>query len=322
MKIKRSAVAAAATTALLLGLVACAAPDESPTAAADGTPEKSNIAVGILPLADHAAARWAQDFGFFEAEGLDAELVPIQGGPVGIQRVLAGDLDFTFSNSFSSTVAIAGGAPITTVVWTSSVAPDGAHIFVKDNFPGDSIADTDGITIATNSLNTVGDVTFQNLADAEGLDVTPTWVEVPFNEILAGIEAGSVDAGYLTEPFASAARAAGLRSLVDLTTGPNEDLATATYVAADSFVADNPSTTAAFVRAMYAAGADIAANEAEFRTWLAEVTEIPDAVTANMVLPIFATETDVQKLQDVGDIMIDQGRVTEFDASESTWVLP
>ena len=322
----RSAVTGMAVVATL-GLSACGS--DEPAAgggegSGDGGLETTELTVGALPLADYAALYWAQENGFFEDEGLTVTLEPVQGGPIAAQNVAAGQLDLSFSNTISTSIATQTGLPIKTVVLTSALGPGGLSVYVTPDSPVQSLEDLDGRTIGINATNNIGDVALRNLLNEEGLeDVEPTFVEVPFPEMLAGVQSGSIDVGYSPEPFSSAALAEGMREVVDLVdpAGPNVGLAVSNFISSDAFIAENPNTINAFIRAMYAAGEDIEANEQEFRTWLPGIANLPEDVAQNMALPDFFTETDVDEIQRVVDILVEQGLLDEgYEASEYTYV--
>ncbi|MFI7484094.1 ABC transporter substrate-binding protein [Kocuria sp. M1R5S2] len=320
MELSRSAAVVLAVGAAL-SVTACGGGGGVSASASDGELEKTEVTVGALPLADYAAVYWAKEQGFFEDEGLTVTLEPLQGGSIGAQRVASGELDFSFSNTISTALATQSGMPIKTVALTSALGDDTLSVYVKPDSPIRSMEDLDGKNIGINTTNNIGDVTFRALAASEGVDVEPTFVEVPFNEMLAGVEAGSIDAGYAPEPFASAAEEAGMREVVDLSSGPNAGLAVSNFVTSDSFINENPDTTDAFIRAVYAAGADIEANKDEFRTWLPEIANVPAETASSMALPTFLEETDVDEIQKVAEMMIDQGILEEgYDAAEHTYV--
>lgn len=290
-------------------------------AAADGELEKTAVTVGSLPLADYATLYWAQDKGFFEDEGLTVTLEPLQGGSIGAQKVASGELDFSFTNTISTAIATESGMPIKTVVLASALADGGLLLYVQPDSPVQTLADVDGKTVGINTTQNIGDVTLKNLARSQGLDIEPRFVEVPFPEMLTGVQSGSIDVGYSPEPFASAARDAGMRQVADLTEGPNAGLAVSNFVASSTFVEENPDTTAAFARAMYAANEDLLQNEEEFRTWLPTVAKLDPRVAANMPVPQWITETDVDEIQRVADVLVDQDLLPEgYDAAEHTWL--
>lgn len=313
-KFRLSVVAALAAVAM--AVTACGS-GESATAEADGQLEKTSIKVGGLPIADYATVYWAQDKGYFKKEGLDVKIAPLQGGPIGVQQVAAGQLDFSFTNTVSSSIAQSKGVPITTVVLASSLAEKEMGIFVKPNSPIREMDDLDGKSVGINTTQNMGDVTFRRLADTKGLDTKPQWVEVPFGEMVAGVKSGSIDAGYAPEPFKSAAVASGLRMVVDLSSGPNERMAAASFIASKDFVAENPDTTAAFVRAMYAANEDLLSKEKELRAWLPSVAGVDQKTAETLTLPHYNESTDVAGIKDVAEMLKKQGLVPDdFDVTE------
>lgn len=313
-------VAAGAVAVLMsISLAACSGAGGSGTA--DGELEKTDIKVGSLPLADYATLYWARDKGFFEREGLNVTLEPLQGGSIGAQKVASGELDFSFTNTISTAIATQSGMPIETVVLTSALGDGSLLLYVLPDSPIQGLEDLNGKTIGINTTNNIGDVTLKNLARSRGLDLTPTFVEVPFPEMLTGVQNRALDVGYSPEPFASAARQAGVRQIADLTEGPNQHLAVSNFVASTRFTEQNPDTTAAFARAMYAANEDLETKETEFREWLPGVANLPADVAANMPLPVWQTETNVAEIQRVADVLIDQGVVKPgYDAAQHTWL--
>lgn len=309
----------AGAAALALALTGCGGSASTATAG-NGKPEKADIKVGSLPLADYAALYWAKDKGFFTKEGLNVEIVAVQGGPVGIQKVASGELDMTNSTPFGTSMAANSGLPIKTVVLTSALADNGLGVFVKPDSPVKTMADLDGKSLGINTTKNMGDITFNNLAKAKGLTVKPNWVEVPFPEMIKGVQAGSIEAGYLPEPFASAARKAGLRQVADLTEGPNRGLAGSDYVASEKFTKSNPQTTAAFARAMYAAGADLKVNEAAQRDWLPGVAKLDPAVAKSMPLPKYYDSFQAADYAKAVEILKQQGLIKPtYKAEDHVW---
>ncbi|OYO09831.1 nitrate ABC transporter substrate-binding protein [Enemella evansiae] len=316
---KLTSMVVAGVAVLSLALTGCGG---SGTAAAggDGKPEKTELKVGSLPLADYAALYWAKDKGFFAKEGLNVEIVAVQGGPVGIQKVASGELDMTNSTPFGTSMAANSGLPIKTVVLTSALADNGLGVFVNPDSPIRSMADLNGRSLGINTTKNMGDITFNNLARSKGLDIKPNWVEVPFPEMVKGVQAGSIEAGYLPEPFASAARNAGLRQIADLTEGPNRGLAGSDYVASEKFIKSNPGSTAAFARAMYAAGADLKANESAQREWLPGVAKLDPTVAKNMPLPKYYDSFQSADYAKAVEILKQQGLVKpDYKAEDHAW---
>ena len=284
--------------------------------AGDGEIEQADITVGALPLADYSTLWWAKENGFFEAEGLNVTIEPVQGGPIGAQMVASGELDFATSNTLNTASATDSGMPIDTAVLVSGSADNSIAMYVREDSDIQSIEDLDGVTIGINNTNNVGDVTLRALADDLGLDITPTFVEVPFPEMLTGVQSGAIDVGYSPEPFLTSAWDAGMRQIVDLTDGPNNQIATSNIVSGKAFLKQNPNTAAAFA----SANADILVNEQKWRDWLPSIANLDEGTAQSIPMPVFFTEMDESAIQHVADLMISQGIIEEgYDASEFIW---
>lgn len=316
MKPKRWKLAASlAAVALLTG--ACGDSGGS----GEGGAEKASVKVGVLPLADYAPVYWAKDHGYFKKEGLDVTFETLQGGPVGVQKVVTGEIQFAFSNPISSTIATSKGAPVQTVALVSGLGAGELGIFVKPGSPIKDMAGLDGKTVGINTTNNVGDVSFANLADSLGIESKPDWVEVPFPEMIDGVKNGSIEAGYLPEPFATAARQGGLRDVANLIQGPNLGLPISTFVTSTAFSKSDPETVKKFAHALNAARADIAAHLDEFRTWLPEATGTSADAAKVMRLPVFDVKLDTDGMQKIADLLTDLGMVKDgYDASKYTVV--
>lgn len=282
----------------------------------DDGDDAASITVGVLPLADYSPVYWAEEKGYFDKQGLDVELETLQGGPVGVQKVVTGEVQFSFANSISTTIAAAKGAPVETVALGSSLGPKSNNIYVLKDSPIKTMADLDGKTVGTNTLNNVGDVAFANLAKAEGLDAKPEWVEVPFPEMIPGVQNGSIDAGYVPEPFATAAQEAGLREVVQLVQGPNEALPLATFVTSSQYAQQNPEVVKKFAAAIDQARADMAAHEDDVRAWLPEATGTEVSAAKAMHLPIFDAELSVDGMQRIADALTDLELIDSYTVAD------
>ncbi|TNM36536.1 transporter substrate-binding domain-containing protein [Nocardioides albidus] len=320
MKHRRWKVAALSAVAAVVAATTLSACGSEEKAAGGG---EASVTVGVLPLADYGPVYWAQDKGLFEKQGLEVKFEPLQGGPVGLQQVVAGQLDFSFSNPISSAIATSKGAPVETVSVTSGWGEGELGVFVKPDSPIQDMADLDGKTVGINTTQNVGDVLFANLAKSKGVEAEPNWVEVPFPAMIDGVKNGSVDAGYLPEPFATAARAAGLRDVASLIQADNVSLPGATFITSKTYAAKNPETVEKFAAALDEAREQIAADTAAYRAWMPDGLGLDVSASEQMNLPDFSIGLTDDGMQKVADILIELGLVKDgyaaaeynFDAS-------
>jgi NitT/TauT family transport system substrate-binding protein len=295
--------ACVAATALIATTSACGG---SGTTSTSGS---ATVSVGVLPLADYGPVYWAQDHGLFKKEGLTVKFEPLQGGPVGLQKVVAGQLDFSFSNPISSAIATSKGAPVQTVAVTSGWGKGELGVFVKPDSTIKSMADLNGKTVGINTTQNVGDVLFANLAKDKAVNSKPDWVEVPFPEMIDGVKNGSIQAGYLPEPFATAAKAAGLRDVADLIQADNVGLPGATFITSTSYAKSNPGTVKKFAAAIEQARTTIAADLPAYRAWMPKALGTDAAAAGKMNLPDFSVGLTSDGMQKVADILINLGLV-------------
>ena len=114
--------------------------------------------LGYMKIVDNAAMFMAMEKGFFKAEGLELETVPMAGGALIVQGVTSGDLQIGWTNVISLYQAyvegfdfklVAGGA-------TNVKAKKESHtIQVTKASPIKSAKDLEGKTVAVNTLNNI-----------------------------------------------------------------------------------------------------------------------------------------------------------------------
>ena len=112
--------------------------------------------LGYMKIVDNAAMFVAMEKGFFKAEGLELETVPMAGGAVIVQGVTSGDLQIGWTNVISLYQAhvegfnfklVAGGA-------TNVRGTNESHaIQVLKSSPIKSAKDLEGKTIAIRAIN-------------------------------------------------------------------------------------------------------------------------------------------------------------------------
>jgi NitT/TauT family transport system substrate-binding protein len=293
--------------------------DEGAQPSGGGTPEAAEpvtLKVGVIPITDVAPLYLGVKQGFFEEEGLTIEPQLAEGGAAIIPSVLSGDYQIGFSNAVSLLIAASKDLPVQIIsqgvlggttqddAWDSVVVPKGSD--VKD------IQDLEGKTIAVNTLNNIGPVTINSALEKAGVDFkTVKYVEVPFPEMGAALEANRVDAAFTVEPAYSGAVAAGGTPIFSsyVETAPN--LTVATYFASKQYIEQNKDVVERFQRAI-AKSLDYAAqNEAEVRAVVGEYTQIPAEVTDKMHLPTWKSDLNEATIQTLSDLSLKYGFIEE-----------
>lgn len=182
----------------------------SPSAgAADTVPFR----MGQSSPANTFLAIWmADDAGFYEANGLKLEVVPMAGGRDMADAFAAGRIDAMHIGLSSVVRANASGADLRAFGSLSNVIR-----FALFGAPGvKAAADLKGGTIAISSLGSESDATITIMLAKLGLTRADVTVKELGLRRLAAIQSGAVTATALNEPDRSRAYAAGLTALVDL----------------------------------------------------------------------------------------------------------
>ncbi|MGA2392805.1 MAG: ABC transporter substrate-binding protein [Candidatus Lustribacter sp.] len=169
--------------------------------AANAQSSLAPIRIGTASSDLGAQVYYADDLGFFRNAGLQATISPISGGPTIMAAVASGDLDIGWGNAIDATVAHQRGIPIT-IIATATIedqSDPGTGILAVTNASGlKSAKDLDGKTIALLSLRNFTELATRNWVDKNGGDAkTVHFVEMPYSEMPAALQAGRIDAAVL-----------------------------------------------------------------------------------------------------------------------------
>lgn len=209
-----TAIGALAAASLLLASCSSGSPSgggaEEPS---DGeqSQELMPVTVGLLAIAPAAAVQYGIDEGIFEEHGIDLTVETAQGGAAMLPSVSTGAYDFGVGNPLSVLTAASQGIDMRIVSGYSFSLEegDGINAVVTRTEDGlESWSDLEGLTVATNTIKTQGDLTINESIELDGGDPsTVEYVEIPFPDALPQLEAGNADAVWVPEPFLSQALA-------------------------------------------------------------------------------------------------------------------
>lgn len=182
-----------------------------PSAAADLIPFKFGISasvVTILPV-------WmAQDAGFFKDEGLDVEVINMEGGSKGIKVLLSGNIQGMHVGLAPIVLANKAGADLRVITSTINTIP--FTIFTKPEIK--TGADLKGKSIGISSFGAETDIAVTLALKKFGLQRTDVKILQlgGSSKRLAALLAGRVDAVPLIEPTVTIAKDKGFNPLLDL----------------------------------------------------------------------------------------------------------
>jgi NitT/TauT family transport system substrate-binding protein len=263
--------------------------------------------LGYMKIVDNAAMFMAMEKGFFKAEGLELETVPMAGGAVIVQGVTSGDLQIGWTNVISLYQAhvegfdfklIAGGA--TNVKGTNETHA----IEVLKTSPIVRAKDLEGKTIAVNTLNNIVHLMAMAWLDKNGANSSKVkFVEIPFPQMEAALSAGKVDAISVQEPFVTAAvEKGGARVLAHPWGEVIPKFLIASWFASEKWLQKNKPMAQAFVRAINRGVDAIHADAEASRSAMIKWAGLSANLAGKIGLPIFEKGLSDKDLQSTIDL--------------------
>lgn len=326
----RSRLALAATvTAAALTLAACGgsadgSAAELPDDVDPSSPEVQEI-TGLTFRAPIAA-------GFIQAEkggaaadyGLALTTQWIESSATAVSQVVAGDVQVAQSSYFGVIDAARQGIEVVIVSESYASSPGVASLETLPDSGINELKDLIGKKVAVVSLNSSHAVKIKDSLLDEGLDPNDVeFVELPYGEVPAALQQGTVDA--------SSAQGAVLAqvkdtlktvTVFDYGEGKYEGMAESGWIMKKSFVEENPNTVAALQCALLK-GTDAVKDEATYQRVLTEDLELNEEAVAADVSPLFGAEIRKDPLQMNADMLFNIGSIDEeFEVASITIPTP
>jgi len=260
-----------------------------------GSGGADKVKVGVIPIVDVAPIYLGQQKGFFSSRAIELTMESGQGGAAIVPGVVSGQFQFGFSNITSLLVAQTKNVPVKVVAngvaSTGQAGKDFGGVAVRKDSPIAGPADLAGRKVAVNTLKNIGDTTVRESVRKAGGDPNGiTFVEMPFPNMPAALEAGQVDAAWVVEPSLSAVTAAGGRVVAWNYVDPAPDLTVAAYFASTKLIADDADLVKRFTEAVNESLAYADAHPEEVRAVLGTYTKIDPKVRESLTLPKWPTE--------------------------------
>jgi NitT/TauT family transport system substrate-binding protein len=280
--------------------------------ASSGNGGATQVKVGVIPIVDVAPLYLGQKKGFFSKRGIDLKMVTAQGGAAIVPGVVSGQFQFGFSNVTSLMLAQTKGVPIKSVVngvaSNGKVGADVTGVAVKKNSSIKSAKDLVGKKVAVNTLQNIGDTTVRESVRKAGGDPSKVkFVEMPFDQMPAALDAGQVDAAWMAEPALTIARGQGARVVASPFAETDPKLTVATYFTSTKLLKQKPDLVKKFTAAMTESLEYASQHPDEARQILTGYTKISGAVLQKLSLPSWPTDIDMASLQKLASLGEEDG---------------
>jgi len=320
--IRKTNIRASVLVGLALVLTACAtATPVPPTAAATAAPASATtgstagvtVRVAMLPILDALPMFVAISQGYFAAEHINVQVVPVASAAERDQLMQAGQADAMINDLVSTLFYNKDKTTLTVVRFARTATANYPQYFILAG-KGSGITDANGlkgVPIAISDGTVIAYIT-DRLLQAEGLtaDDIKTVAVPKITDRLAALRGGSVKAATIPDPIAAAAIAAGATVVTSDAAHPQYGNSLLSFTS--DFVSKNPDTVKAFLAAWEKGVADVNADKSKWNDVLSKNNLLSPALLPTYKLPDFPTASVPTEAQfkDVNDWAKQKGLLT------------
>lgn len=318
-----------AGTLLTLALTGCASgsisggADDTAAAASSGNSELRDVTIGLFPSSAVGAIQLGINKGYFEAEGINLELLLGQGSAAQLPSLSSGSLDFMLASPTTPLIATAQGLDLKIVSGyahnRTEIVEDSVAVMVGPDSGIKSARDLEGKTVSINALGSIGEIGIKEAVELDGGDPSAvTFVQLGFNEVGAQLESGQIDAGMAGPPFLQQIVADGGGVISDFIQEAELGGAELVIASSGALTREDPELIASFVAALEQALTYAEEHQDEVRALLPEVLGTSPEAAEKTEFIAWDAELDVDALEQFSILMEKHGVVENLPDVEST----
>ena len=308
-----SALSAAALTAACGSSGSGSSGGSAPAQATGSGGGTTNIVVGSLPVIDTAGLQVALKQGFFTQAGLNVTVKSVTQSTAAIPDLLHGSIDVIGGGNYVSFFeAEANGTfPVEILAPAVDCTADTYGVVAMPSSGITKPADLAGKTIAVNLTQNIQTLTTSAVLAADGVSASSLhYVQIPFPDMGAALQANRVAAISAVEPFLAGALAAGGKLVTSTCTGSMADFPLSGYVTTRTWAQQHASAARAFQQALEKGNAYADSHPSLVRSLLPTYTKITAKAAANMPLGSYPDTLEVAPMQRVATLMRGGGLAT------------
>jgi len=257
---------------------------------------QQKLKIALLRTTAELSLIHAEKMAYFPKEGIDVEIVTLNNGPAVVSAVVSGSADIGWAATTPIISAVTRQQPIKAFLTNSLESwPDHSfeHLIASERSGIRTLADLKGKTAASNATNGGCDLTIRDHLRAAGIPAdTVKMAVVPFPQMQAALELGTVDAVCIVDPFYTMVMGSPAIKPVRLGDGRFAGLkqigafAADAYFAREDWLAANTKAAAGFIRAIAAANADLTASPAKYRALLESEFKMTPELAAKLPIEL------------------------------------
>jgi len=248
------------------------------------------IRVAYVPVATWLPSWVAKEKGFFEKNGLNATLTPIQNLSL-LPPTMGKQFDFAASTAPDLIKAAANGIDVVAVTGgvVESSSKQSMQVIVRKNSGINSPKDLKGKIIATPSTGAIMHVATLSWLKKNGVDPNSIRaVEVPFPNMVDQLKASRVDALELLQPFVGQILSQpDYMSIGNSMLSVSDPVLFVFWIANGGWAKSNMDTVKKWSQSIADANDFIDKNPIEARQILGKYTNLPQQVTEKIPLPAY-----------------------------------
>jgi NitT/TauT family transport system substrate-binding protein len=301
-------------------------------AAAPLVPQRTQVAVGFVPAVQEAPYYVAKDKGYFDAENLDVDLLPVRASAEAVTQVGVGNLQAADVALNPATLnAFAGGVDIKIIAGeygTPPTASDGFMFLVRkalfDSGAVRDVAALRGRKLAFSSASGFGWYAVDRMLREAGLSLDDVDATImTFGDMPAAFANAVVDAAFMPDPFGPQTIELGVA--VSIATQFLRDTQVGVVVVGEAFQKD-PRLAEAFLRAYLRALRDLERDgytSPEHAAIIEKYTNVPLAVLQKLARPYAEPELriNVASLMDQQRFYLERGELRYGEPLDLTrWI--
>jgi NitT/TauT family transport system substrate-binding protein len=273
----------------------------------------TSIVVGSLPLVDTAGLQVALKEGFFTQAGLNVTVKSVTQSTAAIPDLLHGSIDVIGGGNYVSFFeAEANGTfPVEILAPADDCTADTFGVVAMPSSGISKPADLAGKTIAVNLTQNIQTLATNSVLAADGVTASSVhYVEIPFPDMAAALQANRVDAISAVEPFLAAALADGGKLVTSTCTGSMAGFPLSGYMTTKSWAQQHTAAARAFQQALEKGNAYANAHPSVVRSLLPTYTSITANEAATLPLTSYPTALSAASMQRVAALMRGGGLAT------------